>query len=348
MFKFVATIMICLFAGAAPGFAAQNTSTSPSGASNYSCDSDSGTCHCDGASLGGSDCRDMLNGDQCQANDRVGTPWTGESDARGGGFAWFDYLTCNQTTGQCTCSMVSVRTTPGGTSNFDEADATFGRQTAVATETETEATVFLEVFERPVTPLEDEQLLDSGLHGADTESRRRSGLEEVPDGTSNTLVMTEMVMMNSESEAEERPNEVVSARRGTPRRDHRPETATDPSENAPEHPGLEAPSHLRAWDIATTTLELRWQDNSTREFGVEVWRVDPIAARRDPDNHNWAFIGLFEERQQSRVTGIGQRSDEDFDLTPGTNYCYRMRAYSGFDRAEVSDYSEVFCTETTP
>jgi len=140
-------------------------------------------------------------------------------------------------------------------------------------------------------------------------------------------------------------NEVVPARRGTPPVGDRPGTATEPSENAPLHTGLEAPSILAVGGVTSTTLVLYWQDNSTREFGVELYRMDPVAARRT-GAPNWEFVGLFEERRDTFVTGTGARSDEDFDLSPETNYCYRMRAYVGFDRSEVSSFSETICTLT--
>jgi hypothetical protein len=110
--------------------------------------------------------------------------------------------------------------------------------------------------------------------------------------------------------------------------------------------GLVAPSNLAASNITNSTLTLTWTDNSDNEHGVEVYRVDPVAARRDGES--WEFIGLFEERVDSRVKGTGSRSDEDYDLSPDTNYCYRLRAYVGFDRSQVSDFSENVCIKTKP
>jgi hypothetical protein len=111
--------------------------------------------------------------------------------------------------------------------------------------------------------------------------------------------------------------------------------------------GLVAPSNLAASDITSNTVTLTWTDNSNSEYGVELYRVDPVAARRDGGT-SWEFIGLFEERVDSNVRGTGLRSDEDYDLSPDTNYCYRLRAYIGFDRSQVSDYSENVCIKTTP
>lgn len=111
-------------------------------------------------------------------------------------------------------------------------------------------------------------------------------------------------------------------------------------------PGLVAPSNLQVSDITNTTLTLSWTDNSDREFGVELYRMDPDAARRNQKGSR-KFIGLFEERVDSNVKGTGRRSDQDYELEPDTNYCYRLRAYSGFDRSEVSGYSDITCAKTS-
>lgn len=111
--------------------------------------------------------------------------------------------------------------------------------------------------------------------------------------------------------------------------------------------GLVAPSNLAVSDVRRTTLTLTWTDNSDGEYGVEVYRVDPVAARQDRAN-GFELIGVFEERVDSNVKGTGARSDKDYELAPGTNYCYRLRAYVGFDRKQVSDFSENVCTVTNP
>ena len=110
-------------------------------------------------------------------------------------------------------------------------------------------------------------------------------------------------------------------------------------------PGLKAPSELSVIDVSSNALTLVWHDNSDSEFGVELYRIDPVAARNG-QGADWEFIGLFEERIDSNVKGTGPRSDEDYDLHPDTRYCYRMRAYSGFDRLIVTDYSDSVCTKT--
>jgi len=111
--------------------------------------------------------------------------------------------------------------------------------------------------------------------------------------------------------------------------------------------GLAAPSNLAVRDVEQTTLTLTWFDNSDREYGVEVYRIDPVAARQDRGS-SWEFIGLFEERIDSQIKGAGTRSDYDYELTPDTNYCYKLRTFYGFDRKLVSEFSDKVCTKTEP
>jgi len=108
---------------------------------------------------------------------------------------------------------------------------------------------------------------------------------------------------------------------------------------------LPAPSSLSVDKVTSTTVTLSWFDNSDREYGVEVYRMDPVEARRNRATI-WEFLGLFEERIDDNVKGTGWRSDEDYDLNSDTNYCYKLRAYVGFDRSVVSDYSKLVCTKT--
>jgi len=109
---------------------------------------------------------------------------------------------------------------------------------------------------------------------------------------------------------------------------------------------LPAPSSLSVDKVTSTTVTLSWFDNSDREYGVEVYRMDPVEARRNRAT-NWEFLELFEERIDDNVKGTGWRSDEDYDLNSDTNYCYKLRAYVGFDRSVVSDYSKLVCTKTS-
>jgi len=408
MTKVVAIVALCSFGLVGLASAATNTPPSPTRAFNYSCDEEAGICTCE-LDTDANDCRDMLDSHMCRAPEDIVTPWTSEGDARGNGFEWFDYVDCDRATGRCTCNLVAGRETPELGDRRPQAQ--------------------LQVLEgdRPnevVPARRGTAPAISDVASQDNVSRRRR-MDDINDGTSNTLIVTEMemmgteeedafadgsvhnvngvdeaVMMNSGDEEEEmpvgaihseeappevlgmnpgrdrvvdhrdplargnvtdhrgnrtdhreegtgdRPNEVVPARRGTPSGGNRPDTATDPSENAPFPVGLNMPSNLDTSDVSARTVMLHWMDNSTREWGVELHRMDPVAARRD-GVVNWEFIGNFEERRDSNVTGTGMRSDQDFDLTPETNYCYRLRAYVGFDKSELSDFSGITCVFTS-
>jgi hypothetical protein len=142
-------------------------------------------------------------------------------------------------------------------------------------------------------------------------------------------------------------SETANLIRGTVGPGTRPTTepGNGASPTAPAN-GLRAPSDLAISDIGATTLTLSWNDNSSTEFGVAVDRMRPSTTRRYPSN-DWEFLGTFRETHEANSAGTGRRSDEDFDLTPATRYCYRMRAYIGFDRSEVSEYSEVVCSQTS-
>ncbi|MCP3892350.1 MAG: hypothetical protein GY702_26270 [Desulfobulbaceae bacterium] len=42
----------------------------------------------------------------------------------------------------------------------------------------------------------------------------------------------------------------------------------------------------------------------------------------------------------------GKNANILINLSPQTNYCYRVRAYVGFSKSEVSDFSNVKCIKT--
>ena len=110
---------------------------------------------------------------------------------------------------------------------------------------------------------------------------------------------------------------------------------------------LGAPSDLAIGKVGPNSLVLTWQDNSTREYGVGLYRMQTgPASRRNVKKPDWKFIGNFEERVDTKVKSQGKRGDQDTDLTPGTNYCYRVQAYVGFDKSETSDFSNTVCART--
>jgi len=110
---------------------------------------------------------------------------------------------------------------------------------------------------------------------------------------------------------------------------------------------LQAPSNLVISKIGSNKLTLSWQDNSTREFGVAIYRMQPgPASRRYVRMPNWKYIASFREVWDTNTKGKGRRSDEDYGLTPGTKYCYRIQAYFGFNKSETSGFSNTTCART--
>jgi hypothetical protein len=122
--------------------------------------------------------------------------------------------------------------------------------------------------------------------------------------------------------APKRRNEVVPARRG----------------------GLPAPSQLTLSEIGRTSMRLNWMDNATGEFGISVERGTPVP---DRGGINYGFKRVFnvQERVMSRVRSTGWRTDLDDRLAPGTEYCYRVRAYQS-KPTRYSSYTPVVCART--
>jgi len=111
---------------------------------------------------------------------------------------------------------------------------------------------------------------------------------------------------------------------------------------------LRAPSNLVALKISRTNLVVAWHDNSTRELGVSLYskQINTSSDRENFENITWTFVRDFEERIGTRVKNIGKRNNMVTGLTPGTNYCFRMQAYAGFDKTEKSGFSSVVCART--
>lgn len=130
--------------------------------------------------------------------------------------------------------------------------------------------------------------------------------------------------------------------------DHRQPGPDQPrrNEKVPSKRGevMPAPSELTLSEIGQTSLRLNWMDNSTSEFGIEVERGTPVSER---GGTNYGFKRVFnvEERVMDRVRARGWRTDVDDQLDPGTEYCYRVRAYEGTTR-RYSSYSPVACART--
>jgi hypothetical protein len=114
----------------------------------------------------------------------------------------------------------------------------------------------------------------------------------------------------------------------------------DPSSAGEE--GLVAPSNLTISEVSNHALRLNWLDNATVEYGVWVERGNPVEARGGI-NYQWKPVFKVEERSFDLVEGTGWRSDGDDGLRAGTEYCYRLRAYTN---KALSGYSKPACATT--
>jgi hypothetical protein len=95
-----------------------------------------------------------------------------------------------------------------------------------------------------------------------------------------------------------------------------------------------APSKLSATTLSQNNVALVWQDNADNETGFKIERKT-------------GTTGIFVQIATIGATA-GSGSGvyyEDSGLTPGTTYCYRVRAYNTVDN---SSYSDETCTTTDP
>lgn len=140
----------------------------------------------------------------------------------------------------------------------------------------------------------------------------------------------------------------ISTGRGRPTVvDHRESNTETPRRNEPvpaRKGTLPAPSEVTISEVGRTSLRLNWMDNAAIEYGVAVERGTPVEDRGGI-NYQWKLAFNVEERVMTRVQGTGWRTDEDDQLEPGTNYCYRLRAYR---KNQYSSYSRQACARTSP
>jgi PKD repeat protein/subtilisin family serine protease len=87
-----------------------------------------------------------------------------------------------------------------------------------------------------------------------------------------------------------------------------------------------APSGLTATAVSTSRIDLRWQDNSDNEDGFEIFRKI----------QGQSYSSL-------KKVGANVTSYSDTGLSPGTTYCYQVRAYNS---AGTSDFSNEACATT--
>jgi lysophospholipase L1-like esterase len=92
-----------------------------------------------------------------------------------------------------------------------------------------------------------------------------------------------------------------------------------------------APTDLTATVSEATAISLAWTDHASDEQGFEVWRSTSGAT------------GVFAPVD---TVGVNVTGADDSGLTPGTNYCYQVRAL-GVGTSPPSDFSNTQCA-TTP
>jgi len=89
---------------------------------------------------------------------------------------------------------------------------------------------------------------------------------------------------------------------------------------------LKPPAGLIATACASDSMYLSWQDRSNKESGYEVWQQE--------NEGNWLLKGTV--AANTYVTEIN-------GLIPGTDYCYKVRAYKN---GSESDWSNISCAPT--
>lgn len=218
--------------------------------------------------------------------------------------------------------------------NFDEADALFGRRTSLQSESKDSGS--------RSPPAETDHRRVNHANVRDHRSQETGASEKA------TIILPGDLFPIPTKNKELRKHRAESTENT---RDHRKlsgrtNTIVKATRKTRSEQRLQAPTELRIPSGSRTMLTIVWRDNSIEEYGVELYRSDPVAGRRDPENA-WKFIGLFQARIADRVTGTGMRRDVDDGLSPGTTYCYRVRAYIGFDQSQVSGFSDVACASTS-
>jgi hypothetical protein len=89
-----------------------------------------------------------------------------------------------------------------------------------------------------------------------------------------------------------------------------------------------APSDLAATAASPTTISLAWTDNATDEQGFQLWRSTTGA------NGTYTLLTTL---------GADVTAGDDNGLTPGTQYCYKVRATGS---GPSSDFSNSSCAPT--
>jgi hypothetical protein len=93
-----------------------------------------------------------------------------------------------------------------------------------------------------------------------------------------------------------------------------------------------APSGVQSHAMSESAIDVWWQDNSANESGFEVFR-----SGSGPEG---AFTWLTR-------THAGTTAWRDTNLTPSTQYCYKVRAYRDAGGVSYSAFSNTTCATTT-
>ncbi len=106
-----------------------------------------------------------------------------------------------------------------------------------------------------------------------------------------------------------------------------PDSPLSGSDCATTSAPVNAPSNLAASATSSTAIHLTWKDNSSNESGFEVWR---------------STTGAGGTYSLLKTTAANAVSTNDTGLTPGTQYCYEVRAL-GSGIVPNSDFSSSDC-----
>ena len=106
-----------------------------------------------------------------------------------------------------------------------------------------------------------------------------------------------------------------------------PDSPLSGSDCATTSAPVDAPSSLAASATSSTAIHLTWHDNSSNESGFEVWR---------------STTGAGGTYSLLKTTAANVVSTNDTGLTPGTQYCYEVRAL-GSGIVPNSDFSSSDC-----
>lgn len=117
---------------------------------------------------------------------------------------------------------------------------------------------------------------------------------------------------------------------------------TERGTKGPKTTEVKPPTQVTLYDVTNDSLSISWMDNANNEYGVSVER-GTRKKDRGGINYGWQHVFNVEERIDSNIKGTGWRSDGDDGLLPNTEYCYRLKTYN---QSSASLYSQPSCVLT--